>query len=88
MYTEQGSFYEAVAFLKGYLSNVPGQHFNNAPWFEFLDWLQERLGPGEGRLLVRFRENFDDDTLALQALYALYNDFLRLHAATETPSVQ
>lgn len=69
LYTEQSSYYEVAAYIKGYLTSLPNQHFGFAPWFEFLEWLKERQGEGEDSVLVRFRGLFDDDRAALTALH-------------------
>jgi hypothetical protein len=80
MYTEKGTYYEAVAFLRGYLMNMPGQHFNHAPWFDFLAWLKEQLGEGEGSALVRHRDRYENDAAAISSLKDLYAQFLPIHA--------
>ncbi|WP_157463995.1 hypothetical protein [Deinococcus pimensis] len=88
MYTETGSYYEAVAFLKGYLSGIQGGgrgHHSDAPWFEFLAWLPERVGISEGRVLVRWRERHEDDTRAVGTLLALYEEFLNTRDEAGAP---
>ncbi|UQN10713.1 hypothetical protein [Deinococcus sp. QL22] len=73
LYTAHSSYDEIIAFIEGY---HVGHCQRQTQWFAFGSWLKGLLGDGEGRLMVRFRQAYEDDALALQQLHELYNAFL------------
>ncbi|MDB5046285.1 MAG: hypothetical protein JWQ08_2335 [Deinococcus sp.] len=73
LYTAHSSYDEVIAFVEGYHA---GHRQTGTRWLAFSEWLQELLGEGEPRLMARFRQRYEDDTLALQQLHELYNAFL------------
>lgn len=84
-YTAYGSYNEVIAFIGGY---HVGHRQTGTRWFEFLNWSREQLGEIEGRLLVRFRQGFQDDASALQELQALYNAFLQRPSQPKEPLIE
>ena len=85
MYTAYGSYNEVIAFIAGY---HVGHHPPGTLWFEFLGWLCEHLGEGATQLMLRFRQEFQDDAAALQELRALYNAFLSHQAESRVSLVE
>ncbi|GGM53354.1 hypothetical protein GCM10008956_31650 [Deinococcus arenae] len=74
IYTAHGTYDEVVAFIEGY---HVGHQRTQTQRVEFGAWLQARLGEGQGRWLVRFRQGFSNDSTALSGLADAYNAFLQ-----------
>jgi hypothetical protein len=78
MYTPTGSFFEVVSFLEGLGSAAKIDQHSHSKFAPFRRWMAARLNKDERFPITwnEFAEIYSTDSEAIEALPALYNQFL------------
>lgn len=78
MYTQGGTFAEAIAFLEGYYSGMAKSNPYAAPvveWEAFQRWLSEQLSVDSSEVFGRFVECYGQDQAARKKLVDMLSNF-------------